>query len=108
MDRAFELFNCGEEINKVQNAFKDEDKKKFASCLLVNEDSIQAIINKIESYSKADKNYIIEGFPKNIQQAHLLQKKGVYVKNLLIINIDEISLRKLIENKITALNPGLN
>ena len=57
--------------------------------MLVDEEPIQGIINKIEAFSKADKNYIIEGFPKNIKQAHLLQKRGIYVKNLLIINIDD-------------------
>lgn len=76
--------------------------------MLVSEDSIQGIISKIETFSKTDKNYIIEGFPKNIQQAQILQKKGIYVKNLLIINIDDVGLRQLIEYKINKLNPNLN
>lgn len=75
---------------------------------MVSEDSIQTIISKIETFSKADRNFIIEGFPKNIKQAQLLQKKGIYVKNLLIINIDDVGLRQLIEAKITKLNPTLN
>lgn len=75
---------------------------------MVSEDSIQTIISKIDTFSKADRNFIIEGFPKNIKQAQLLQKKGIYVKNLLIINIDDVGLRQLIEAKITKLNPTLN
>lgn len=52
-----------------------------------------------------DKNYIIEGFPKNIKQAHLLQKKGIYVKNLLVINIDDQALGEIISHKIGQLHP---
>jgi adenylate kinase family enzyme len=54
---------------------------------------MDAVISKIEKISKSDKNYIIEGFPKNLRQAHILQRKGVYAKNILIININNAGLR---------------
>lgn len=43
----------------------------------------------IEGYTRSDRNYIIEGFPKNLKQALILQKNKIYVKNVLVINIDD-------------------
>lgn len=105
-DRQFELFNCGDEITKIHDSFREEDKTRFNSCLLVEEAAIGGIIGKIEALSKADQNYIIEGFPKNIKQAHLLQKNGIFAKNLLIINIDDAGLREIIGSKIQLLHPS--
>lgn len=65
------------------------------------------IIKKIEQFAKSEKNYIIEGFPKSLAQAHILQKHGIYARNILVINIDDENLHKIIEAKITNLNPGL-
>jgi adenylate kinase family enzyme len=72
-DQQFELFNCGEEIGRVQTKFGEEEQRRFKSCLLLAEESINPIIGKLEALCRADRNYIIEGFPKNLKQAHLLQ-----------------------------------
>ena len=105
VDKQFELFNCGDEITKIQGGFREEDKARFSSCLLVEEASIAGIMGQIEALSKAEQNYIIEGFPKNIKQAQLLQEKGIYAKNLLLINIDDAGLREIIGRKIEQLHP---
>lgn len=39
-DRQYELFNCGEEITKIKDQLSEDDKKKFASCLLVEDKAI--------------------------------------------------------------------
>lgn len=88
-DRSYELFNCGDEIIKIHDKLKEEDKMKFSSCLLIAEQSIENIIKMIEGYTRSDKNYIIEGFPKNLKEALILQKNKIYVKNVLVINIDD-------------------
>ena len=42
----------------------------------------------MEKCTKSENNTIIEGFPKNLKQAILLQKRGISAKHVLIVNID--------------------
>jgi adenylate kinase family enzyme len=73
----------------------------------VEEQSIETIVGKIEANAKTDKNYIIEGFPKNLRQALSLQKRGIYAKNVLVINIDDQGLSEILRKKLAQLNPKL-
>ena len=66
------------------------------------------IVQLIEDIVKSEKNYIIEGFPKNLRQALLLQKSKIYVQNVLIINVDDRGLYELCSEKINRLNPSAN
>ncbi len=54
-----------------------------------------------------ERSCIIEGFPKSLRQAHLLQEHRLSPKNLLIINVDDAGLEKLVDDKVAQLNPGL-
>jgi adenylate kinase family enzyme len=92
----------------VQGRFGEEEKHRFHSCLLLPEESIEPIIGKVEGLCRADRNYIIEGFPKNLRQAHLLQQRKLSPKNLLIINVDSAGLESLIGEKVAQLNPTLS
>lgn len=51
-DRTFELFNCGDEITKSFAALKPEDQSRFNSCLLVEEQSLEAIVGRIETHAR--------------------------------------------------------
>lgn len=82
------MFNFGEELTSIQKLLEEGEKNKLKSCKLVSNESVNTIIDKIEKYVKSDKNYIIEGFPKNLSQALILQKRGIYAKNMLIINVN--------------------
>jgi hypothetical protein len=57
---------------------------------------------------KSEKNYIIEGFPKNLKQALILQRRGIHAKNILLINIDDNGLQSILEPKIRHLNQNLS
>lgn len=76
-NKPFEVFNFGEEVKTIHKLLEDEDKDRFKLCRLVRDESVTSVIDKIEKYSKSDKNYIIEGFPKRLSQALLLQKRGI-------------------------------
>lgn len=82
------MFNFGEELTSIQKLLDEGEKNKLKSCKLVSSESVSTVIDKIEKYAKSDKNYIIEGFPKNLSQALILQKRGIYAKNVLIINVN--------------------
>ena len=89
----------------MQSSLKQEDKANTRSCKLVSEEVVATILDKIEKCTKSDKNYIIEGFPKNLKQALLLQKRGISAKHVLVVNIDSEGLNELCRVKIDALNP---
>ena len=65
----------------------EEDQKNLKSCKLVKCEAVNSVIDKVEQCAKSDKNYIIEGFPKNLNQALMLQKRGIHAKNILIVNV---------------------
>jgi adenylate kinase family enzyme len=73
----------------------------------VAEGELEGTVGKLEKLAKSERNAVIEGFPKNLRQALLLQRRGVYVKNVLVINTDEEGLRALCQRKLRAFNPAL-
>ena len=83
------MFNFGQELSTLEKDLSAEEKKKFKACRLVKNDSVNTIIDKIEKLAKSDRSCIIEGFPKNLSQALILQQKGIYAKNLLVVNVHE-------------------
>lgn len=55
----YELFNFGEEVSAIQGSLSVEEKAKFQSCKLVSNDKVGSIVDKIEKYTKSEKNYIV-------------------------------------------------
>lgn len=99
-NKSFEVFNFGEEVKNIHKLLEEEDKDRYKSCRLVRDASVNNVVDKIEKYAKSDKNYIIEGFPKRLSQALVLQRRGVYAKNVLIINVPLDVLRQLCTQKV--------
>jgi hypothetical protein len=102
-----DVFNCGEEIGRAQGGFGEEEKRRLRSCLLLPEESIGPAVARVKTLCHGERSCIIEGFPKSLRQAHLLQEHRLSPKNLLVINVDDAGLEGLVGEKVAQLNPGL-
>jgi adenylate kinase family enzyme len=102
---SFEILNVGKEISSLEKDLKEDEKQNLKGARLLSNQAISSVIDKIEKAAKSDKSYVIEGFPKNLSQALELQRRGVQVSNILIINVHNEGLMHLCTSKVDAASP---
>ena len=90
------------EISKEDSEIGNYVKETMASGGLVKDDITYQLIEDRLSKDDCKKGFIIDGFPRNIDQAYqydkILDKLGYEVGNVILINID----RKTLEKRITG------
>ena len=90
------------EISKEDSEIGNYVKETLASGQLVKDDITYQLIEDRLSKEDCKKGFIIDGFPRNIDQAYqydkILDKLGYEVGNVILINID----RKTLEKRITG------
>ena len=90
------------EISKEDSEIGNYVKETMASGGLVKDDITYQLIEDRLNKSDCKRGFIIDGFPRNIDQAYqydkILDKLGYEVGNVILINID----RKTLEKRITG------
>ena len=90
------------EISKEDSEIGNYVKETMASGGLVKDDITYQLIEDRLNKDDCRKGFIIDGFPRNIDQAYqydkILDKLGYEVGNVILINID----RKTLEKRITG------
>lgn len=90
------------EISKEDSEIGNYVKETMASGGLVKDDITYQLIEDRLNKDDCKKGFIIDGFPRNIDQAYqydkILDKLGYEVGNVILINID----RKTLEKRITG------
>jgi adenylate kinase len=90
------------EISKEDSEIGNYVKETMASGGLVKDDITYQLIEDRLKKDDCKKGFIIDGFPRNIDQAYqydkILDKLGYEVGNVILINID----RKTLEKRITG------
>ena len=90
------------EISKEDSEIGNYVKETLASGQLVKDDITYQLIEDRLNKDDCKKGFIIDGFPRNIDQAYqydkILDKLGYEVGNVILINID----RKTLEKRITG------
>ncbi|MDX1919681.1 MAG: adenylate kinase [Candidatus Caenarcaniphilales bacterium] len=102
--------------NLIRQAIKEEtplgiEAKKFVTQgkLVTDQLVINLILEEIEKVTKQDKNFLLDGFPRNLAQANALDealtKKGIMLNKAISIQVDSNKLveritgRRLCTNK---------
>ena len=91
------------EISKEDSEIGNYVKETMASGGLVKDDITYQLIEDRLSKEDCKKGFIIDGFPRNIDQAYqydkILDKLGYEVGNVILINIDKKTLEKRITGR---------
>lgn len=91
------------EISKEDSEIGNYVKETLASGGLVKDDITYQLIEDRLSKDDCKKGFIIDGFPRNIDQAYqydkILDKLGYEVGNVILINIDKKTLEKRITGR---------
>lgn len=91
------------EISKEDSEIGNYVKETLASGQLVKDDITYQLIEDRLSKEDCKKGFIIDGFPRNIDQAYqydkILDKLGYEVGNVILINIDKKTLEKRITGR---------
>ena len=91
------------EISKEDSEIGNYVKETMASGGLVKDDITYQLIEDRLNKSDCKKGFIIDGFPRNIDQAYqydkILDKLGYEIGNVILINIDKKTLEKRITGR---------
>lgn len=91
------------EISKEDSEIGNYVKETMASGGLVKDDITYQLIEDRLSKDDCKKGFIIDGFPRNIDQAYqydkILDKLGYEIGNVILINIDKKTLEKRITGR---------
>ena len=91
------------EISKEDSEIGNYVKETLASGQLVKDDITYQLIENRLKKDDCRKGFIIDGFPRNIDQAYqydkILDKLGYEVGNVILINIDKKTLEKRITGR---------
>lgn len=91
------------EISKEDSEIGNYVKETLASGQLVKDDITYQLIEDRLNKDDCKKGFIIDGFPRNIDQAYqydkILDKLGYEVGNVILINIDKKTLEKRITGR---------
>ena len=91
------------EISKEDSELGNYVLETLASGKLVKDEITYQLIENRLSKDDCKNGYIIDGFPRNIEQAieydNILEKLGYEVGNVILINIDEKTLEKRITGR---------
>ena len=86
-------------------------KTKMDQGMLVSDDIITDLISKILSEKKSEKGIIFDGYPRNLNQAKILdaliKKHNRHISCVLSLNVDKETLKKRILGRIVCTNCGI-
>ena len=95
--------NILREISKEETEVGQYVRETLASGMLVKDEITYQLIEERLAKDDCKNGYIIDGFPRNIDQAHeydkILDKLGYEVGNVILIDIDKESLEKRITGR---------
>ena len=91
------------EISKEDSEMGEYVRETLASGKLVKDEITYQLIENRLKEEDCKNGYIIDGFPRNIDQAHeydkILKKLGYEIGNVILINIDKQTLEKRITGR---------
>ena len=91
------------EISKEESEIGEYVRETLASGQLVKDEITYQLIEDRLKREDCKNGYIIDGFPRNIEQANeydkILEKLGYEVGNVILINIDKATLEKRITGR---------
>lgn len=95
--------NILREISKEESEVGQYVRETLASGMLVKDEITYQLIEERLAKEDCKNGYIIDGFPRNLEQAYeydkILEKLGYDVGNVILIDIDKISLEKRITGR---------
>lgn len=95
--------NILREISKEETEVGQYVRETLASGMLVKDEITYQLIEERLAKDDCKNGYIIDGFPRNLEQAHeydkILEKLGYEVGNVILIDIDKESLEKRITGR---------
>lgn len=102
-DMLREAVAAGTEVGKQAKAIMEAGK-------LVSDDIINAIISERISQSDCAKGFILDGFPRTLEQAdalyHMLDDKGMKIDTVISLEVDDDALVERISGRFTCAKCG--
>ncbi|MGB9621661.1 MAG: adenylate kinase [Brevinematia bacterium] len=91
--------SSGSELGKKVKDFVDKG-------LLVPDDLIADVLLNEISKDKYKKGYILDGFPRNLNQVKIMEDKGILIDKVIFIDTSEEEILKRISGRRVCLNCG--